>query len=822
MSDSYNARRAGLGIAFVSGSMLMTEILLTRLFSVTIGFHFAFLAISVALFGIGTAALVVHLAQRHLPEHKTGALLTAGSVALAVAIVGADLFFVLVPPAFQGGRTGIVSQATSVPYLIEAFLVTSAPFFAGGFVVSLAITRYARRIHSLYFFDLLGAGAGCLLVIPASSLFGAPVALLFTAAIAAGSGLIFGRERDARPAAWAVPAAFLVALLALALAAPATGLLEIRRAKGRDLTRLPVDFNRWNSFSMVTVLDDKRRSARQFPGWGLSRRYQGKFPEQKTLLIDMGAMTPLTRFNGDLGKLDHLAHDLSAFAYHLRPDGGGDVCVLGAGGGRDVLTALAAKARHVTGVEINPLIVDDVVRGEFREFAGGLYHRPDVTAVVGDGRAFIRSSEKKFDVIQISIIDTSAATAAGAYSLTESGLYTAEAFDDYLAHLKPEGLLTVSAVSAPIVDSGARLSTMAWVALRKLGSDPARSVAVTSTSWLGRKHHTMRNLVVKKEPFSAEEIALLETTAEGLDFEATFVPGRPARSGQLIGEILTAKDERALENAISGYHLDVSPTSDDRPFFFYQNRLSDVAKILGLGGGGGKPRKMGTGLQVLVRVAMVALVSVIVFLLVPLIFARRRLGTGGGNPVWDLAYVSLLGLGFMYVEIGLLQHFTLYLGSPTATLAAVLLVVLGAGAVGSRLFGRLAPEKRRSRLVAAIAALAALLVIVWQSGLAGEITTATCGWPLAGRAALAAVMLAPAGLLLGMPLPAGLFAVASRADHRIPWLWAINSATSVLGSVSATLFSMHAGISSTIWVGVGLYLLAMLVSLRVNAGLGQQ
>ncbi|MCP4676707.1 MAG: hypothetical protein GY854_14585 [Deltaproteobacteria bacterium] len=819
MNNSNSARHVGIGIALVSASMLMTEIILTRLFSVMIGFHFAFLAISVALFGIGAAALFLHLIQDRLPKERTDALLAYGSVALGAMIVVSDLALILAAPGGEGVHSTFAYKAVSTSYLLISFLAASAPFFAGGFVVSLAITRYTTRIHSLYFFDLVGAGAGCLLVIPALNLLGAPLALVAVAALASAGGLAFSRGNNARRSpiiSWIVLAAMSVFIL-LAAINPASGLFAIRRAKGRDLEKAPVEFNRWNSFSMVTVIGDGPNRKR-FRGWGLSRRYLGPFPEQKDLLIDMGAMTTLTRFDGDLTKLDHLMADLSAFAYHVRPEQTKEVCVLGAGGGRDVLTALAAGASHVTGVEINPLIVDGVVRGEFKEFAGGIYDRPDVTAIVDDGRGFIRGSDKKFDLIQISMIDTSAATAAGAYALTESNLYTMEAFDDYLSHLNPGGILTISAVSALIVEPGARIAAMAWHALRKIGADPASNVVAISTSYLNRKKNTIRNIMVKKEPFSANELRSIRKKATYYAFKKTYLPGKRVLPHNWIGRVLTAGSEEDLTRRTSRWRLDVSPTSDDKPFFFYQNHPKDAWVILGLEKARGK---IATGLPVVLRVTLIALAMVAVFFAIPIAFARKQLGLGSGHAAWDLGYVACLGLGFMYVEIGLIQNFTLYLGFPTATLVVVLFVLLTAGAAGSRLFGRVKAADRRRQLAMAIGALVVLTIAVWQTGLAGALMNATCDWSLAGRAMLSAILLAPLGLLLGMPLPAGLFAVSSRAGSRIPWLWAINSATSVFGSVSAMVLSMHAGISGTLWVGAALYFLAMLISMRVMTPSGK-
>ena len=355
MRKTYSSRHVGIGIGLIAASMLMTEIVLTRLFSVIIGFHFAFLAISVALFGIGVSAIVLHLIQHRISEENTNLVLIWGSIALGVSLIVADLLFVLVTPTWKGGSALITMQPTTASYLLMVFITASLPFLVGGFVVALAVTRYAARIHSLYFFDLIGAGLGCLLVIPALGFFGAPVSLVFVAALACAAGLAFVEkdEKNSSPKLFWIPVVSIALFVLLGSLNSYHGIFQIRQAKGHNFEKMPVEFNRWNSFSMVTVLGPKSRPERRFQGWGLSRTYQGEFPEQKSLVIDMGAMTPLTRFDGDFSKVGHVLYDLSAFGYQVRPEQTRKACVIGAGGGRDVLSALASGAEHVTAVVIS-------------------------------------------------------------------------------------------------------------------------------------------------------------------------------------------------------------------------------------------------------------------------------------------------------------------------------------------------------------------------------------------------------------------------------------------------------------------------------------
>ena len=552
--------------------LLVTEVVLTRLFSVALWYHFAFLAISVALFGTGLAALVLHLAQRRLAGRGTEELLALVSLGLGVTLGLALLVLLGLPPDPDQ------PAQFSLPKLLVIFVCGAAPFFAGGFAVALAMARFGAAAERLYFWDLLGAGFGCLLVIPALGALGGPLALLAAAAVAAAAGAIFARgapPRRRRALSAASALVTLVILLAVALN-PRTGLYDLRYAKGVRLRDLGLELNRWNSFSLVSVYPQ-----RGFKGWGLSPAYRGPIPDQKTLVIDMNAATMLTRFDGDLEAARFILHDLTAFVHQVRPRAPA-VCVIGAGGGRDVLAALAAGAGHVTAVEIDPLIVEDVMRGRFREHTGRLYDRPDVTVVVDDGRQFIRRAGT-FDIVHLSMVDTSAATAAGAYALSENSLYTTEAFRDFLVHLKPGGILSVSSVSLPVAAVGQRLAALARAALEGLGHDPAARVIVLTTPWLALPDATLYTVLVKRDPFTPAELRTAAEAVLRLQFQVAYAPGLPPRASDQRADwtatILATPDSAALRERMRRWPLDVSASTDDRPYFFYQNRLADLGAI---------------------------------------------------------------------------------------------------------------------------------------------------------------------------------------------------------------------------------------------------
>ena len=786
-----------VGITLISLALMHTQVVLTRVFSVVVWYHFAFFAISVALLGLSASALLVHAIQHRLRREDVPRWLGLAASTFAASIVALAFVVLRASPEWFGAGAGETFTAFT-PKLLIMFTANTAPFFIGGFALSLAITQWPDAIHRNYACDLVGAALACALVIPVLDRVGGPQALIVSAGVAALAASCFGSVENGVPKlkrafVWALPGCLVVAAGVLGASA---GGLDIRIAKGLDLTRSAPEYSRWNSFSLINVFPSWN-----FHGWGLSPNYREPIPPEKSLVIDLNAFTPLLAFDGDFSRVQHTRFDLSALAFRLRPMG--HACIVGAGGGKDVLAALASGVNKVTAVEVNPLIAGDVMRNHYRAFTGDLYLRDDVQLEIEDGRSFLRGSKRAYDVILISMVDTSAATAAGAYALAENSLYTVDAFRDFLRRLGPGGILTVSSVSLPGLAVGARLATLARTALRDAGKDPARSVAIVETPWLAVPGATMHNVMIKPDGWSAEEQTTLAREVDTLGFRLGYLPSRSlepqaAPERGWIAQTLRESSDAKLAQLREEWPVDVSPVTDDRPYFFYQNRLRDSWRALW---SRGDSHLFGNGLVVLLKVLLASLLMVAVCIVIPLIWIARRQhnGAGSAGATWDLGYVACIGLGFMFVEIACIQRLMLYLGTPTYALTAVLLILLLSGGLGSRIAS---PRGRRTiaLLFLALIGYAGLWLFTWPFA-----AQMTAGLPIESRAMIAGLTMVPLGFLMGVPLPSGLMAVRARDPARIAWLWGVNGATSVLGSVLATLGSMHAGIAWMLGVGVLLY-----------------
>jgi hypothetical protein len=780
--------RTLLGVALISGSLLMTELSLTRIFSVTMYYHFAFMAISIALFGLSASGVYVFLMRDRWREVPTERLLAGHAFVFTIGTIVA--LFVLVRM-----RVGLSYTPANIALMSAVYVLAAIPFFAGGATISIAITRLSANINAVYAADLLGAGAGCLLLMPALNILGGPGAIVAAGLLGGLAGVMLGGT--AIPAAWRT--AMYVAAAAIGATAVAGG-FDVSTTKGHE--DHPVLFSKWNSFSRIGVYEQP------YGAWSLSDRYTGPLPDSRLMDIDSAAGTQILKFSGDLKDVSYLQYELTALGYRLygapgvTPASPFSALVIGTGGGRDLLSALVFGAGRVDGVEINPIIVNDVMRDWFKEYSGGVYDRPNVNVAVEDGRSYVRRSAARYDIIQASLVDTWAATAAGAYALSENSLYTVEAFDDYLDHLTDRGVLSISRW----VFDGLRLVSLAQETGARRGWNPADRLAII-------QHENVATFLLKKTPFTAEERTTLLDAAGSLGFSVLYMPGTPPQTygdnRDDYARLMHAPDRHTF---YAQYPLDVTPTTDDRPFFFHTTRLRNhafVAPALRLVGVEvERPVNPGAwatgGLTALLVLLAISSFLIVLFILGPLAITSR----GALGPGWlrSLGYFACLGGAFMLIEVALLQRFVLLLGHPVYSLTVTLFSLLLGTGLGSVLSRRIGDMKvRRAAIVACVAV--AVVAILWGSVLP-PIVQAAIAWPLPLRLALAVALMTPAGMIMGIPLPAGVRLLAATQPQLVAWAWGMNGALSVLGAILAVFIAMHWGFSVTLLCGAALYAVA--------------
>jgi hypothetical protein len=722
------------GLGIVTASTLAQQVIVTRLFSAVLAYHFSFLAISVAMLGTGAAALLLYVRPEWFEAPSTEALLSRWAGYFAVTLVVATLG--LVNLDFSGIATLSPAFATN---LAIAAVLAALPPFASGAVVAIAIDRYAAALGTVYAFDLIGAGLGALLVVPALWLGPAPVLLVALAVLVAGAAVLFApRGAKERKTSLGV-LAFCAACVG---AAPVTGLLDLDpRYELPDDAEMVGDH--WTPLARVIgyALTD--------PGRDLALLFYDRVYAPVPVSVD-----------GDIPDWRRLRTGPASVGFAF--GGPGKALIIGGGGGRDIYNALSNGQKPVHVIELsegNRRMVDE----DLGYLSGSPYSRPGVTTTIGDGRSVLAASDEVYDHIHIGFTDTLSANAAQGFALTENNLYTLEAYDEYFDHLKPDGILNVSRLLKLVGDEAMRVTTLALESLRRRGvKNPFDHVVVIlGSDILGPPIGTV---LARKKPFTPEELERIRTLVEERANGILLQPGGPNDLGwKALG------DAPSLQAFLDSYPLDVSPPTDDRPFFFNMGRLRDLGRMFEPGYTyAASPMTI-----LLLTLVILVLLSVIAFI-VPL----RLVRTDRRPTAASLTFFGAIGLGFLLLEIVLIQRFVLFLGYPTYALSIVLFSLLIYSGLGAYLTTR-AQDGRRALVINL--GVAAVLITAASFGLQ-PLLRALIDLPFAARVVVASLLIAPFGVTLGAAMPLGLARFSALFPGCIPYAWGIQA-----GFAAATL-----------------------------------
>jgi hypothetical protein len=769
------------GVLLSSASVLLWQVLLTRIYGVMLFYHFAFMVVSLAMFGITLGAMWVYLFPKHFPfEAETESMgwlsLAAGICMAAVITVQLNVPFRysdLAPPTF---------------YLVMTYILSSLPFVPAGAIVCLAITRDPGGVGKMYAADLAGAAIGCLLVPILLPITGGIGTVFVAATLSFAAAALLYRSKRRRK----LSAILAAVVLVFAVLNEKNRWLTIRYThQGKAPTPL---YEKWNAYSRIIV--------REVPwgipfGYGIHRDLVTRFPsvEQRQLEIDSGAGTPITHIDSDPRKLEFLKYDITSFAHHLRPTG--NSLIIGTGGGRDILSALTFGKSAITAVEVNGNILS-ALNGPFGEFSGHLDRNPKVHFVNDEGRSYLSRTDERFDLIQASFVDTSAATAAGAFAFVESGLYTQEAWELFLRKLKPGGVFSNSRFnfgSSRWPVEVCRLVALAHAALRGIGvADPKRNMIVVRTDHTFPLPEKIVTLLISPTEFSEGDLAKADTVCAQLRCEVVL-------NWKKVTDPYLRKvfDPNEIAGGFPAFPLDISPPSDDRPFFFFHAKPADAFSGT-LTDPYGESRQHVPAVRILMILCALSLFLASAIIFVPLSFRRKSFRRSGIDP-FGFAYFAAIGLAFMFVEIAQIQRMSLFLGHPTYGFVVVLFSLLLFTGIGSSL-------PRRPQLLIAIPILLALSLFAGEWAIANLI-----GSPNAVRIFISIALLGIPAIAMGLALPSGMDRILPKAGESAPWYWAVNGAFSIIGSIVAMAACLFLGIQSTFWLGIAIYLIA-LVSLN--------
>lgn len=805
------------GVALVSASVLLLQLAQTRVFSVMLWHHLTYLVVTFTMLGFAAGGTVL-ACRRSLLAGDVSARLARLSLLATVAVLGAYALLTRALPEAAHSGAGIATAALDYAVLL-------VPMIVAGMVVALALTDAGEKVGRMYAFNMGGSALGCALYVPTLRALGGEGTVLAAAALSAAGAWCFAQRGSAietaragrGPLAWTAGAVAL-ALAGLAVLAPTalfTVPLASTKAMAQHLLREPhlrVETTRWDPLCRIDVVG---------PG-------DADPTALRTMYQDGDASTVLPHGHAER---DVNIFDKEGLGYLLFRDRAPRVLAIGIGGGIDIVQAAAShrplpngERVDFTGIEINPTTVA-LLRGPYRDFSADRYELPGVRVLLDEGRSWLRRSEERYDIIQMSGTDTYAALSSGSYVMSESYLYTAEAYDDFLDHLTPDGVISVLRFRFDPPRETLRLAAIAVDALRRHGAErPADHVVMLGFDGnrveIGGRLVGMDfgALLFRKRPFTPDEVSIYARYADRLErVHVMHAPG--VQSSGPVADYFTAVHAGTDEAFREDYVYNLDPVTDDSPFFFRYDRWDaalarwvgadgDDARLEYTGIVGGEP----IGLIMLGTVLGESLLLVALLVLVPLWFYRREGLRTPGAGRWVLYFLGL-GAGYMLLEIVAMQRFVLFLGNPGYALTVVLVTFLLFSGLGAAVAGRSA-DPRRTLLgslcivVALIAVLGVVLPPFFESALM---------LPLAWRIALSMLVLAPLAFVMGMPFPSGLALVSRERASLVPWAFGVNGGASVLASVLAILVAMSAGFSAVFVCAGAAYLVALLAGRGARA-----
>jgi hypothetical protein len=779
-----------LGTFLTAASVLELEVAWTRILSVMSWHHFTYMIISIAILGFGSAGSYLAF-KGPQARHSFGAL-SRYAFAYSLSIVVS----LLLVTRIEFDALLITKDFTELLKLLLIECLLATPFFFAGLTLSHIVTRFQEDIHRVYFSDLVGASGGCLVSVAAIQTIGATNAVFLAAVLAGAVGLLFqGVESGLRrPMAWVLFGLSVVVLLVGVWKNPYLVYPTARKGTSAFANRAQgpwaIEDSHWHVLARIDVSAARTGRVPAFASNVSPRRSDCQW-DWRFVMQDGSAPTWMLRSDGDadwdIKKMEFLDGYLQGAPYVIQK--APRVLVIGVGGGIDVLIGLYNGAKHVVGVEVNSYMVR-AIKEKWADFTGNIFNRLDVEIVTNEGRHFLSRNKDSFDVIQLSGVDTWAAALAGGHVATETYLYTVEGVMAAMAHLTPTGVLSYSRFVLDPPGETLRLAGVMAEGLRRRGvANPALQVVIV-------KGPLWADTLVKNCPFTAEEVGALRTWAKENGFAVLFDPF--GQNDHRYDLVLRGRPD-LVERFYRESSFDLSPPTDDRPFFFnYEKWRNFVTELKA-------ERIFPAPSAIFPMVCALGLSMLLATLGILLPMCRHRVAEVPGRWI-SFVYFGSLGLGFIFVEIALIQKLMVFLGGPTYSLAFTLFVILFFSGLGSY-FGR------RWKALEALTLLAILIpaVIVLMSLLLSAAIPHLLGLALPWRIMIGILVISPVAFLIGMPFPLGLKIVGRLSPDSVPWAWAINSFTTVLGTLLAVLLSMQFGFHRVFLLAAFLYLLALLV-----------
>jgi hypothetical protein len=786
------------GIFLISSATLCLELSLTRYFSISQQYHFAFLVVSIAFMGYGASGSFLSLFKAHESIDRDK-FLSWSALLYSLAILASFFLCNLLPFDFiklswDKGQLGFV--------FLYYFLLC-VPFFFAGLTISFAISRTSSLVNKIYFSDLLGAGTGTLLVLVVFLPKGDRGVILFISFLALLASFLFS---EGRPVRFKLLLAILMAgEILLFMLAPAWLSFKISPYKAFPVAlKFPQAkhlHTKWNAVSRVDILESS--ALRYAPG--LSLMYDKKLPHQLGLSTDGDELSAITRIkNTREASLEFLTYLPASLAYSFVENP--STLIIEPKGGLDVLSAFYFNAGQIKVIEKNPLILM-LLHQELADSSGNLYHSQKVQSESAFSRTALKREKDTFDLIVFSLTDVFGATGTGLQGFSESYLYTVESFSHILNRLSPNGLVSVTRYLLPPPRQEIKILATWIEALEKNKLNPAtHTIAIRSWGTI--------SFFIKKSPFSQQDIQKLKDFTDKCLFDLVYYPGIKEEEVNLHNILdsplyymltlqLLSPPER--EKLYRNYLFHIAPATDNRPFFFNFFKLTKLKTTYTVFGQKWLPFLQGEFLVPLLFIQ--ALIIAFVLILLPRIILRKQADRKKGGSLKAFIYFSLIGMAFMFVEIIFIQRFILFLGHPLYSISIIIFSLLFSSSMGSFFSKKILGLDKRKNLKKSLLFCAGLIVLyLFLVPLLFDLLTHLS---LFLKMVLTFLLVFPLGFLMGFPFPTGIRLLAEQEKGLIPWAWATNAFSSVVNSISALLIAFWTGYTFVLLLASFGYLLSL-------------
>lgn len=780
------------GVGFIALATLLLEVNITRIFSVTLWYYFGFLAISLALLGIAAAGVLCYLYAKRLIGENYAKHLTRFSV----------LFALFTPLAIYLHLSMDLSRFSLFRadfYLVLGvqLLFLFISFFLAAMCITIALFRYSEKISAVYFSDLVGASLGCLIVVPLLFHFSAPSITFVASIFACLAAMAFSLELKLR---WVkvLLGVLSIIFIVLFLANDRWDLLKVVTIKSYN-TDTPQEheinkvFEKWSPVSRVAVFSPRNKT------------YKDQKYQTMRVTNDAGAPTLLHQSDGDFSKLDYMKADSRQIVHHLKPNA--DVLIIGSGGGVDVFTSLLFNPKKITAVEINP-VIGELVTEVYADYIGRIFENPQVTLHINEGRNFAAGSKDLYDIIQITMIDSWAAAASGAYLFNENTLYTYEAVRDYYTHLKKDGIVSITRYF--YWDEALRLSNIFIQYLMDNGVNDIEKRLIVVVE--RERKYRRATVLLKKGMFIPDEISTVVNAAKQYDYSVVYAPqtGKenldPSDYSNTFRALIDPKvyGQTSREDFIQSYPKNINPPTDNRPFFFFMRYFRDIFRS--------DPEDHAArriALPLLYGMFISFGVIGILTIFLPLYLSRSAEIRRIQYRLRSLVYFVGLGVGFMLIEISLIQRLTIFLGHPTYSFIVVLATLLLSSGIGSMVSGIWAPGSAPRKLLIVLALILGIILVyilfLYDS------FTAFMWLSKPVRILISVVLIIPPGFFMGMCFPMGIQIIRKFHEHLVPWAWGVNGAFSVFASIFSLVIALNFGFKAMMGVGLAFYGVASIV-----------